>query len=129
MKLSQVVSTYRQEHGISMDKFAKMCGVSKSYISMLENEVNPQSGKPIIPTIVTLRKLAKGMNMDLDALISETDDQQVNLSSKSDIAFEEGLLLKRFRSLNANGKEKALDYITLLADSGAYSKDTKLSAI
>lgn len=129
MKLSQVVSTYRQEHGISMDKFAKMCGVSKSYISMVENEVNPQSGKPIIPTIATLKKLANGMNMDIDTLISQTDDQQVNLSSKSDLAFEEGLLLKKFRSLNVSGKEKALDYITLLADSSAYSKDTRSSAV
>lgn len=129
MKLSQVVSNYRQEHGISMDKFAKMCGVSKSYISMVENEVNPQSGKPIIPTIVTLKKLAKGMNMDLDALISETEDQQINLTSKSDLTFEEGLLLKKFRSLNIDGKEKALDYISLLADSGAYSKDTRSSAV
>ncbi len=129
MKLSQIVSSYRQEHGFSMDVFAKKCGVSKSYISMLENNVNPQSGKPVVPTIVTLKKLAKGMDMDLDALISIIDDQPVDISPISNLTFEEGLLLKKFRLLNSSGKEKVLDYISLLANSDAHSKNTESSAV
>ena len=129
MKLSNIVSNYRQEHGISMDRFAQKCGVSKSYISMLENDVNPQSGKPVIPTIVTMKKLAKGMDMDIDSLISIMDDQQVDISPKANLTFEESLLLQKFRLLNNSGKEKVLEYIALLASSDTYSVNSKSSAV
>ena len=127
MKLSEVVKKYRDEHGMSMDAFAKVCGLSKSYISMLENERNPKSGKPIIPTIITLKKIANGMNVDLDYLISETDDQQIDISSNSELSFEEAMLLKKFRMLNSNGKRNVLEYIGILAQSKTYSKSIQSS--
>lgn len=40
MTLGDVISKYRAEHGISMDKFAELSGISKAYISILERNRN-----------------------------------------------------------------------------------------
>lgn len=36
MTIGNLVKTYRQEHDLPMQEFADRCGLSKSYISMLE---------------------------------------------------------------------------------------------
>ena len=36
MFLGEIVKKYRLEHKISMDEFARLSGLSKGYISMLE---------------------------------------------------------------------------------------------
>ena len=83
MKLSEVLKKYREEHHITMEKLAQDSGMSKSYISMLENERNPKTGNPIVPSIDTLKKLAKGMHTDIDSLIKILDDIPVDISTTS----------------------------------------------
>jgi len=83
MKLSEVIKKYREEHHITMEKLAQDSGMSKSYISMLENERNPKTGNPIVPSIDTLKKLAKGMHTDIDSLIKILDDIPVDISTTS----------------------------------------------
>ena len=73
MKLSDVIKNFRKANGMSMDELADSSGLSKGYISMLENDVNPRQKKPIQPTLVTLKKLATGMNIELDQLIEQLD--------------------------------------------------------
>lgn len=46
--LGKIVRDYRKNHGISMAKFAEISDLSKSYISMLENNKDPR-GNPIAP--------------------------------------------------------------------------------
>ena len=41
MILGELIKTYRTEHHMSMDDFAKKCGLSKAYISILERNINP----------------------------------------------------------------------------------------
>lgn len=77
MKLSDIVRDYRKAHHLSMDELAARCGTSKPYISMLENEKNTKTGKPIQPKGVTLMKLANGMNMTIDELIRLMDEDTV----------------------------------------------------
>lgn len=76
MKLSEIIKNYRRENGISMDELANRSGLSKPYISMLEKNKNSRNGKPIIPSLRTIQKLAKGMNITLEKLLSKIDGKQ-----------------------------------------------------
>ena len=62
MTLGNIVKQYRSEKDLSMDEFAKRCSLSKGYISMIENEINPRNNKPIAPTLPSLSKIATAMN-------------------------------------------------------------------
>jgi len=68
MEIGPVIKKYRKDHGITMDKFAEMCGRSKGYISILENGVNPVSGKAIKPSIETIALIASAMQITIDEL-------------------------------------------------------------
>ena len=83
MKLSEVIKNYREVHHVTMEKLAQESGMSKSYISMLENEKNPKTGNPIVPSIDTLKKLALGMHTDIDSLIKILDDIPVDISASN----------------------------------------------
>lgn len=71
MTLGEIISRYREENKMSMDRFAQKSGLSKSYISMLEKNYNPTTGKTINPTVDVIEKAAEVMNMDFDELISQ----------------------------------------------------------
>ena len=82
MKLSTIISDYRKRMQISQREFARRCNLSNSYISFVENEVNPKTGKPMKPTIEQYKKIADGMNMTLHQLCEILDeDSPVDLSS------------------------------------------------
>lgn len=73
MTIGEVVQKYRKNNKLSMDEFAKRCGLSKGYISMIEKGKHPQNERNLIPTIETLAKIAKGMNTDIDTLVNVLD--------------------------------------------------------
>ena len=77
MTLGDVIKTYRTEHSLSMDEFAKRSGLSKGYISMLEKNRNPKTGKPIIPSILTYQSVAKAMSTSVDVLMKTVDKEQL----------------------------------------------------
>ena len=77
MTLGDVIKTYRTEHSLSMDEFAKRSGLSKGYISMLEKNRNPKTGKPIIPSILTYQSVAKAMSTSVDILMRTVDKEQL----------------------------------------------------
>ncbi|SKA25315.1 XRE family transcriptional regulator [Megasphaera cerevisiae] len=82
MKLADIIKNYRLEHGMSMDNLSTASGLSKPYISMLEKNKNSRTGNPIIPSLRTLQKLAKGMNITLDKLLENMDTtQKVSISN------------------------------------------------
>ena len=83
MELSKILRDYRQEHGLTLQVFADRAGLTKQYISMLENNKNSKNGKPIIPSLETLRKLASAMYMNIDTLVATLDgEQDVSLQTK-----------------------------------------------
>ena len=83
MTLGDLVKEYREKHDISMDEFSKMCNLSKGYISMLENNINPRNDKPIAPTLPTIRKIALAINMDIDSILKALNsDQEIYLNTK-----------------------------------------------
>lgn len=76
MLLGDIIKQYREEHQMSLQDFADLIGTSRSYIHMLEKNVNPSTNKPISPSIETLKSLAKAMNMDLETLLKQLNDEQ-----------------------------------------------------
>lgn len=82
MKLSELIIAYRNEHSFSQRQLAARCNLSTGYISLIEKEFNPQTGKRMIPTLGVLNKLAVGMGMTIDELLSVCDDMEVSLSDK-----------------------------------------------
>ena len=79
MKLGELIYEYRYMHGLSQRQFADICKLSNGYVSMLERGVNPNTGKPITPTIPQLKKLADGMGTTIAEIIEKVDDMPVDL--------------------------------------------------
>ena len=81
MILGDLIIEYRREHVCSMDQFAKMTGLSKAYISILERNINPVNNKPVIPSLETIKAVSQAINMDFNDVIAMLDgDQKVSLA-------------------------------------------------
>lgn len=76
MTLGDIVRKYRESNNMSLAEFAQACVLSKGYISMLENNINPRNNKPISPTLPSIVKIAAGMGLELDALLKMIDGEQ-----------------------------------------------------
>lgn len=86
MILGDLIKSYRREHGFSMEQFAKQSGLSKAYISILERNVNPVNGKPVIPSLETIKAVAQAINMDFNEVITMLDgNQPVSLKEEDEI--------------------------------------------
>lgn len=82
--LGSVIRQYRKEHSLSMDEFAKMSGLSKAYISMLENNRNPRNGKPIEPSLETYISVANATGNTVESLLVESGNSaMVRLGKKA----------------------------------------------
>ncbi len=76
MILGDLIKQYRNNKGLSLRDFAKQCGLSHTYISALEKNIDPRTGKPIAPTLDTVKYLSKGMNMSIEEILKILDDEQ-----------------------------------------------------
>ena len=45
MTLGDIIKSYRSKYGLSMDSFSDKSGISKAYISLLEKNKHPKTGK------------------------------------------------------------------------------------
>ena len=86
MTIGEVIKKYCDEHGMSCRKFAIQSGVSSGYVSMLVNNRNPKTDKPIRPTIETYNDFAKTMGISVDELFEMIDDAPVTFSSKVSVS-------------------------------------------
>lgn len=73
MRLKDIITQYRTEHEMSQRKFAQKCGLSNSQISYIEKGVN-SLGDPFVPTTDTLVKIASGIGVSFNDLISMIED-------------------------------------------------------
>lgn len=80
MTIGEYISIYLTEHSMSQRQFAKRCNLSNGYISMLINNVNPRTGKPLVPSLSALLAISSGMGITLDELIEKTEDTPVDIS-------------------------------------------------
>ena len=65
-----------------MDAFSERSGISKAYISLLEKNKHPKTGKTIAPSIQCIKQAADGMNMDFNVLLGMIDGD-VSLKDES----------------------------------------------
>lgn len=85
MTLGDIIKEYRREHNLSMDSFSEKSGISKAYISLLEKNRHPKTGKTIAPSVQCIKQAADGMNMDFNVLFSTIDGEVlVNTPMKKD---------------------------------------------
>ena len=81
MKLGDLIRTYRESHDLSQRQFALRCDLSNGYISILEKGINPNTQRPVTPTIPQLKKLADGMGISLSDLFEKVDDMPIDFGS------------------------------------------------
>ena len=87
MFLGEIVKKYRLEHKLSMDEFARLSGLSKGYISMLEKNENPRTKKPISPSIDTIKQVSEVTGIDFNEIIEMLDDDLELILNKDDHHF------------------------------------------
>lgn len=73
MTLGDIIKDYRIANDLSMDAFSAKSGISKAYISLLEKNKHPKTGKAIAPSIQCIKQAADGMNMDFNTLFAMLD--------------------------------------------------------
>lgn len=123
MDIKDYVYNYRKEHGLSMQAFGKKCGLSRAYISILEKGINPTTGKPFVPGLATIKRIADCTGVDIEYLIKMLDGDKsviVNHISTSTtnakailLSKQEILLIQRYRQLDADGKEDVEDFVAM----------------
>lgn len=82
MLLGEMIKEYRRKHDLSQRQFALMSGLSNGYISMLERNLNPSSGQPLVPSLPVLKKVASAMRLSLDDLMQMADDITVDVAAQ-----------------------------------------------
>ena len=117
MELKTFINSYRTEHNLTMEQFAKSASLSKGYISMLEKGYNPQTGKKIIPSISALNNIAIETGTDLDNLLKIIDDIEVSLDSPAqDLIIsnpQEEQLIIGYRNLTTANQKELLAYLDM----------------
>lgn len=117
MELKTFINSYRTEHNLTMEQFAKSASLSKGYISILEKGYNPQTGKKIIPSISALNNIAIATGTDLDHLLKIIDDIEVSLDSPAqDLIIsnpQEEQLIIGYRNLTTANQKELLAYLDM----------------
>ena len=133
MKLSRIVTDYRNRMQISQREFSRRCDLSNSYISFIENEYNPRTGKPIVPTLEQYQKIASGMGITVHQLFEQLDedspvDLHVSVSETPDqpLTPEARILAKGIDKLPQEQREQALAVIRAMFNKYAdyFEKET-----
>jgi len=65
MPISDNIKKYRKKAGLSQDKLAKLADITHTTLVKLESGANSN------PTVKTLSKIAKALNVTIDTLIKE----------------------------------------------------------
>ena len=123
MTLGEYIKAYREEHGESQRSFAIRCGLSNTNISFLERGINPNTGRPIAPDVLTLQKLAKAMGVSVQDIISSTDSFLIDLTPETSFGDDAIPLIKIWaEKLNDVGKEKLMEFAEMLVENPKYTK-------
>ena len=76
MFLGDLIKQYITINKLSLREFASRCGLSHTYISALEKNIDSRTGKPIAPTLDTVKYVAKGMNTSIEEILKILDEEQ-----------------------------------------------------
>ena len=92
MTLGEIIKKYRDSHDMSMDDFSRASGISKAYISMLEKNKG-RTGKKIVPTIETIKKVATAMYMSYDDVFGMLDNDLPISTASDDIVTKKSIMI------------------------------------
>lgn len=96
-----------KEKNIAYKDLSDMTGISISTLSKM------MAGMTNGPSIVTVSKIAKALNVSVDYLVyGERNTNEITINSE---------ILKKYNSLNSSGKQKADEYITDLSEQKKYT--------
>lgn len=87
MKLGELIKKYRKDRKLTLRDFASLCGMSHSYISMLEEGRNSKTGEPITPTLSTLKKISKALGLTSNELMTIIDDMPVIINNDNNFDY------------------------------------------
>lgn len=110
MKLGQLIQEYRTEHRYSLREFADICGISFAQVRLMERGLNSK-GNPFIPSVSSLKAVAKGMGISLSTLLENCDDMEIRWDEE-DVAI-------------SKEKQELIDRV-LRMDAGQLSKLSRL---
>ncbi|MEG2304835.1 MAG: helix-turn-helix transcriptional regulator [Lachnospiraceae bacterium] len=129
MTLGEIIKDYRTMHDISMREFETLSGISRGYLSMLEKNENPRSGKPIAPSIEMIRQVASAVGMTFEQVFDLMDGQEVSLDAKSlhdnhsfPLTNLEKDVIKKFRTLNKGERSMFLGSLGIKDEKGDVEK-------
>ena len=111
MTLGDVIKKYRTDHSLSMDAFSERSGISKAYISLLEKNKHPKTGKEISPSILCIKQAAQGMNMSFDDLFSLLDGKVTVSTDIEPKKSTKGLTIKVLGRVAAGVPIEAVEHI------------------
>jgi transcriptional regulator with XRE-family HTH domain len=129
MYIGELIKKYREKHGLSMQDFANLSGISKAYIGVLEKVYNPTTKEPVAPSLPKIQAIASAMGMELDDLLKLLDRDQpviVNTNRPAQrLNEDEKQLLDDYRKLNDTGKIVARGSIETLAKQDQFTNKVK----
>ena len=124
MTLGDIIYKYRTEQRMSQRAFAAKCGVSNVYINMLEKNMNPSTGKPIVPTVVQLKAIADVMGYTLDEITKMIDPEtEIKIINEPKKEKPSKITPRKFESLDMPYKEKIeikVDLTITMGDDSMY---------
>lgn len=116
MFLGEIIKKYRKENNLSLRAFASKCGLSYTYISMLEKNIDYRTGKPIAPTLDSVKYISNAMNIPIDDLLKMLDDEQ-EFKLNEDILSNNLNVIPILGTVKAGydwlAEENVVDYITI----------------
>lgn len=116
MFLGEIIKKYRKENNLSLRAFASKCGLSYTYISMLEKNIDYRTGKPIAPTLDSVKYISNAMNIPIDDLLKMLDDEQ-EFKLNEDVLQNNLNIIPILGTVKAGydwlAEENIVDYITL----------------
>ena len=119
MTLGEIINDYRTKNSLSMDAFSAKSGISKAYISLLEKNQHPKTGKPITPSVQCIKQASDAMGVDFDILFSKIDGN-VSLKKYDNALSKHGVVI------NVLGRVAAgipIDAVTDIIDTEEISQE------
>lgn len=113
MSIGSRIKERREELGITQTQLAEMIGVTKGAIGNYETDANS-------PKASIMYKIFQVLQCDANYLYQD----EIGEAESNMLLQEERGLLKMFRDLNSEGKEKLIDYADDLVRSGKYIKNS-----
>ena len=116
MFLGEIIKKYRKENNLSLRAFASKCGLSYTYISMLEKNIDYRTGKPSAPTLDSVKYISNAMGIPIDDLLKMLDDEQ-EFKLNEDVSPNNLSIIPILGTVKAGydwlAEENIVDYITL----------------